>query len=208
MGATPPSGCHSCAVTTPSFTVDDYDPDWPRRADALIASVMAMADGTVERIEHIGSTSIPGMAAKNVIDLQASVADLDRATEVLEGPLAAIGFERLPYDNDHVPAGLVDDPERWVKRLFARGDHPDGRVNLHVRLIGSPNERLALLFRDWFRAHPDAVPAYAEFKRVLASEVDDVGVYSDVKDPVVDLVLFVAETWAAITDWSPQPSKP
>jgi GrpB-like predicted nucleotidyltransferase (UPF0157 family) len=193
-------------VTTPGFTVDDYDPGWPRRADDLITAVMAMAEGTVEGVEHIGSTSIPGMAAKNVIDLQASVDDLDLAADALEGPLIALGFERLPYEHDHVPAGLVDDPERWVKRLFARRDHPDGRVNLHVRLAGSPNERLALLFRDWFRAHPDAVPAYAEFKRVLASEVGDIGVYSDIKDPVVDLVIFVAETWAAITDWKPQPT--
>ena len=75
-----------------------------------------------------------------------------------------------------------------------------------MRLVGSPNERLALLFRDWFRAHPDAVPAYAEFKRALAAAVDDIGVYSDIKDPVVDLVLFVAETWAAITDWTPGPT--
>ena len=127
-----------------------------------------MSDGVVERVEHIGSTAIPGMAAKNVIDLQASVDDLDRAVDVLDGPLRAMGFERLPYEHDHVPAGLVDDPQRWAKRMFARRDHPDGRVNLHVRLVGSPNERLALLFRDWFRAHPEAVPAYAEFKRVLA----------------------------------------
>ena len=102
---------------------------------------------------------------------------------MLDGPLAAIGFERLPYEHDHVPAGPVDDPERWVKRLFARRNHPDGDVNLHVRVAGSPNERLALLFRDWFRAHPEAVPAYAAFKRVLAAEVGDIGVYSDVKDP-------------------------
>jgi GrpB-like predicted nucleotidyltransferase (UPF0157 family) len=192
-------------VTQAGIIVDDYDPGWARRADVLIAAVMAMSDGAVERVEHIGSTSIPRMAAKNVIDLQAGVGDLDRAVEVLDGPLAAMGFERLPYEHDHVPAGAADDPERWVKRLYARRDHPDGSVNLHVRLAGSPNERLALLFRDWFRAHPDAVPAYAEFKRVLASEVDDVGVYSDVKDPVVDLVVVVAETWAAITEWSPQP---
>ena len=62
-------------------------------------------------------------------------------------------------------------------------------MNLHVRLAGSPNERLALLFRDWFRAHPEAVP--------------DVATYSDVKDPVVDLVITVAEAWATGTGWRP-----
>lgn len=76
-------------------------------------------------------------------------------------------------------------------------------VNLHVRVAGSPNERLALLFRDWFRAHPEAVPAYAAFKRTLAGAVADTGTYADVKDPVVDLVVTVAEPWAAATGWRP-----
>ena len=76
-------------------------------------------------------------------------------------------------------------------------------MNLHVRLAGSPNERLALLFRDWFRAHPEAVPAYAAFQRSLAGAVPDDATYSDVKDPVVDLVITVAEAWATGTGWRP-----
>ena len=185
------------------ITISDYDPEWPRRAEAVIAEVVAASGGTVQRVEHIGSTAIPGMAAKNVIDLQATVDDLDLAAEALVGPLGALGFTPLPYDHDHVPAGLLDDPERWVKRCFSRRDHPDGDVNLHLRLHGSPNERLALLFRDWFRAHPDSVPAYATFKRSLAAEVKNTDAYSEVKDPVVDLVETIAETWAAVTGWSP-----
>jgi GrpB-like predicted nucleotidyltransferase (UPF0157 family) len=63
---------------------------------------------------------------------------------------------------------------------------------------------MALLFRDWFRAHPAAVPAYAAFKDTLAGAVaDDLGVYTDVKDPVVDLVMEVAEEWAGATGWRP-----
>jgi GrpB-like predicted nucleotidyltransferase (UPF0157 family) len=70
--------------------------------------------------------------------------------------------------------------------------------------VGSPNERLALLFRDWFRAHPGAVAAYGAFKVALAAAVDeDLGLYTDVKDPVVDLVVAVAEEWAAATGWVP-----
>jgi GrpB-like predicted nucleotidyltransferase (UPF0157 family) len=62
-------------------------------------------------------------------------------------------------------------------------------VNLHVRLVGSPTERLAFLFRDWFRSHPGAVPAYAAFKRCLDGISRDVNAYADVKDHVVDLVV-------------------
>jgi len=89
-----------------------------------------------------------------------------------------------------------------VKRLWSRRGHAGGDVNLHVRLAGSPNERVAMLFRDWLRAHPAAVSAYAAFKRGLADAVADLDTYADVKDPVVDLVIAAAEPWAAETGWS------
>jgi GrpB-like predicted nucleotidyltransferase (UPF0157 family) len=155
------------------------------------------------RIEHIGSTAIPGMAAKAVLDLQVSVVDLEAAQRQFDAPLRAEGFTRLPYERDHVPAGLDSAPARWAKRFWSRRGHPDGDVNLHVRVAGSPNERLALLFRDWLRAHPTAVPAYAAFKFALAHAVTDVDTYAVVKDPVVDLVIAVAEQWAAETGWTP-----
>jgi GrpB-like predicted nucleotidyltransferase (UPF0157 family) len=149
----------------------------------------------VLRAEHIGSTAIPGMDAKPILDVQLSVGDLDSAAEAFEQALGERGFD--------VPAGRSDDPGLWAKRYWRRREHA-GRldVNLHVRLAGSPNERLALLFRDWFRAHPGAVPAYARFKRVLAGSVADLDAYVDVKDPVVDLVVEVAESWAAETGWT------
>ena len=154
-------------------------------------------------VEHIGSTAIPGMAAKPIFDLQVSVADLVAAVNAFGPVLTAKGFTLTPYRHDHVPAGYDDSPDRWVKRLWARRvpDEPD--VNLHVRPLGSPNERLALLFRDWFRAHPEAVPGYAQFKRSLAGAVADLGTYSDVKDSVVDLVIAIAESWARSIGWVP-----
>jgi GrpB-like predicted nucleotidyltransferase (UPF0157 family) len=180
----------------------DYDPEWPQRATALIDQLREALGATARRIEHIGSTSISGMAAKNVLDIQVSVDDLDRAVEAFDRPLGSLGFEPGPYTHDHVPAGSLDDPDLWVKRFWARRGSADSDVNLHVRTVGSPNERLALLFRDWFRAHPTAVPAYVAFKRTLAGAVPDGGTYSDVKDPVVDLVITIAETWAKHTSWS------
>jgi GrpB-like predicted nucleotidyltransferase (UPF0157 family) len=179
-----------------------YDPAWPDRATALIAGLREVLGPRALRIEHIGSTAIAGMAAKDVIDLQVSVADLEPAARDFDEPLGTQGFQRVPYEHDHVPAGLEDDPGRWVKRLWSRRGHAAGDENLHVRLAGSPNERVALLFRDWLRAHPAAVPAYSAFKRGLAGAVADLGVYTDVKDPVVDLVIAAAETWATETGWS------
>jgi GrpB-like predicted nucleotidyltransferase (UPF0157 family) len=108
------------------------------------------------------------------------------------------------YESDHLPAGYEDDPARWAKRLWSRREHSGVDVNLHVRVAGSPNERLALLFRDWLRAHPAAVAAYAAFKATLADAVPDLETYADVKDAVVDLVTAAAELWAATTGWTPR----
>jgi GrpB-like predicted nucleotidyltransferase (UPF0157 family) len=76
-------------------------------------------------------------------------------------------------------------------------------VNLHVRVVGSPNERLALLFRDYLRAHPAAIAAYSEFKRVLADAVGGLEPYTEVKDPVVDVVVAAAADWASQVEWQP-----
>ena len=180
-----------------------YDDAWPALASALIGRLRASLGASALRIDHIGSTAISGMAAKDVIDLQVSVADLDAAVQQFDAPLQAEGFRRLPYERDHVPAGVSDDPTRWAKRFWSRRGHPDGHVNLHVRLAGSPNERLALLFRDWLRAHPAAVPAYASFKLALAQAVPDLDAYTEIKDPVVDLLTTVAEPWALEQGWTP-----
>lgn len=180
-----------------------YDDAWVPRASGLIAGLRSALGPTALRIEHIGSTAIPGMAAKDVIDLQVSVEDLDAAQQQFDAPLRAEGFKRLPYDRDHVPAGVDDQPAGWAKRFWSRQGHADGDVNLHVRLAGSPNERLALLFRDWLRTQSAAVPAYAAFKLALAQAVTDVDAYTEIKDPVVDLVMTVAEPWARETGWTP-----
>jgi GrpB-like predicted nucleotidyltransferase (UPF0157 family) len=182
--------------------VVDADPLWAARGERFAAQLRLHLGPLAARVEHIGSTAIAGMPAKDLLDMQVSVADLEQAAQAFSVPLAALGFVRSAYQQDHVPAGWDDDPGRWVKRLFARREHADGEVNLHVRLVGSPNERLALLFRDFLRAHPDAVAAYGEFKRVLAASVPDTATYSDVKDPVVDLIVAWAQRWAAETGWS------
>jgi GrpB-like predicted nucleotidyltransferase (UPF0157 family) len=183
--------------------VVDYRPAWPGLAAALVTTLAGALGPLAARVEHIGSTSIPGLAAKDLIDLQVSTTDLKAAERAFDEPLKTLGFTKSPYTLDHVPAGRDDDQALWVKRLWSRRNHLDGDVNLHVRLVGSANERLALLFRDWFRAHPEAVPGYAGFKRALASMSQDIDDYTETKDWVVDLVIAVAEPWATATGWHP-----
>jgi GrpB-like predicted nucleotidyltransferase (UPF0157 family) len=182
-------------------SVVSYRPDWEQRANDLIASLRGAFGDRASRLDHIGSTAIPGMPAKNVIDIQVSAGDLAEVARACDSPLADLGFTRSPHEYDHVPAGRTDGPADWEKRLWVRRGSMGGHVNLHLRRPGSPNERLALLFRDWFRAHPEAVSSYGGFKVALAAAVRDLDVYTDVKDPVVDLVIVVAEWWAGSTGW-------
>lgn len=180
-----------------------YDPAWPEHAAAELASLASALGDLMLHGAHIGSTAIPGMPAKDVLDLQLSVWDLAEAAAAFDRPLTGLGYARSPYERDHVPAGDPSDPELWAKRLWTRRGHAGGDVNLHVRVVGSPNERLALLFRDYLRAHPLAVAAYGRFKQTLAAFVSDLDSYTDTKDPVVDLVIVAAERWAQDSDWQP-----
>jgi GrpB-like predicted nucleotidyltransferase (UPF0157 family) len=149
------------------------------------------------RIDHIGSTSVPGLAAKDVIDIQVTVARLRDAD-----PLAEAGFRAQPFLEDHRPPGASDGVREWQKRFF---NFPKGerRGNVHVRVEGRANQRYALLFRDYLRAHPSAAEAYARLKLQLAKELADEAAYPDVKDPACDLIWVAAEEWAAATGWKP-----
>lgn len=195
-----PTG-QTLGVTLQRPIVAPYRAQWKTEALELVSELHGRLGELAVRIDHIGSTAIPSMPSKNVIDLQVSVIDLELATHVFDGPLSELGFQQSPYRADHVPAGRDGDPAAWEKRLWTRSSQSMTDVNLHVRRVGSPNERLALLFRDWFLAHPEAVPAYGAFKRSLAAVVDDTGVYADIKDPVVDLVIVAAEDWAVRAEW-------
>lgn len=151
------------------------------------------------RIEHVGSTSITGLAAKDVIDVQISVARVDHHIAQI---LCSVGFRADPeITRDHAPPGASGSPDDWRKLFFveAAGER---RANIHVRRAGSPNERYALLFRDYLLAHPLVAAAYAELKRRLSTSLAIADDYADVKDPAVDLIYLAAEQWALATAWT------
>jgi GrpB-like predicted nucleotidyltransferase (UPF0157 family) len=170
---------------------------WPADFEAISDSVRHELGELALRIDHIGSTSVPGLPAKDVIDVQVTVASLDR--DRLVPALARAGFVDRAIGNDHRPPGATGPDADWEKLFFQpRAGRP---ANVHVRVAGRPNQRYPLLFRDYLRAHPDAAAAYAALKRALATLGIDRGVYADVKDPACDLILIAAEAWAARTGW-------
>lgn len=174
-----------------------YSERWPGDFARLGRRLRGLLGERALRIDHIGSTAVPGLDAKDRIDVQIVVAELGDAN-----PLAGAGLVEFAPVTDHEPPGADAAADGWRKRLFQT--QPDERAaNIHVRLRGRPNARYALLFRDYLRAHPPAASAYADLKRRLAAEVGDVARYTDVKDAACDLVFVAADEWAAGTDWEP-----
>lgn len=153
------------------------------------------------RVDHIGSTSVPGLVAKDLVDLQAIVERLD--ADAIVDDFAAKGYELVANPlarRDHVPAAWEGPEDAWDKLLFRpRTGRP---VNAHVRVAGSPNERYALLFRDYLRANDDARDAWAYVKQTVAVRSVSPDDYTDTKDPLTDQLMAEAERWAAATGWS------
>ncbi|MBB3595544.1 GrpB-like predicted nucleotidyltransferase (UPF0157 family) [Rhizobium sp. BK529] len=151
-------------------------------------------------IHHIGSTAVPGLAAKDIIDIQVSVDSLDL---IDEAAFEKEGFKSRSIATDHCPPG-VDLAEYELRKLFFKST---GRpANIHVREKGRFNQRYPLLCRDFLRAHPTAVAAYALIKQRLAGYFpDNVDAYYDIKDPVFDIIMEGAYDWAKLTDWSEPP---
>jgi len=180
----------------------EYQPRWADEFAEIRGRLADPFGDLASHIEHIGSTSVPGLAAKDVIDVQVSVASLEPEEPLLEALAAAGMSDAVPDAWDHVPPGRTGEPDRWLK-LFASPPRGERRVHVHVRALGSPNERFALLFRDFMRAHDDARDAWAIFKIELAKIAPTVQDYVEVKDPATDVVMVVAERWATDTGWKP-----
>ncbi len=151
---------------------------------------------TVLAIHHIGSTAVSGLVAKDVIDIQVTVADL---AAVDPAAFERKGFLHRPGLADHDPHGLDLHPRELGKLFFKLLVRP---ANVHVREHGRFNQRYALLCRDYLRSNPQAANAYGLIKQRLAARFhDDEDAYYDVKDPVCDIIMAGAEEWALRTGW-------
>jgi dephospho-CoA kinase len=187
-------------------------PDWPREAERLMGRIRAAVGketgpdggGTVLGLDHIGSTSVPGLDAKDVLDLQLTVRTLAAAVP-LEAVLAAAGYPRVQAVTSDTPKPSRPDAAAWAKRFHAGAD-PGRPVNLHIRAAGSPGWRFALCFRDWLRAEPDAAADYLALKRRLAglhaADPSTAG-YAAAKEAWFAAVEEPMERWAAAAGWAP-----
>ena len=174
-----------------------YDPNWPDEFERLAADLKDALGELALRIDHIGSTSVPGLAAKDIIDIQISAGAL--APELIEKLVNRDYVHRPGYED--MPRGENPDPHDWSK-LYFNPPETERRAHIHVRVLGRPNQRYALLFRDFLRAHPVSRQAYAQVKQQLARlHPDDKEAYYAVKEPVFDIIYEAMEMWAQHTGW-------
>ncbi|TLM87755.1 dephospho-CoA kinase [Pseudarthrobacter sp. NamE5] len=185
--------------------LEPYRRDWARQAERISARLAAAAPGLILAVDHIGSTSVPGLAAKDVIDLQVAVPDLEAAA-ALAPLLAAAGFPAVRGIESDTPKPNAPDPTQWQKRLHANAD-PGRPVNVHVRVAGSPGWRYALMFRDWLRDNSSALRLYAAHKAELAARfAGSAGTteYAEAKEPwFTDVAWPQMSAWARQTKWAP-----
>ncbi len=156
-----------------------HDPQWAthaaERLTELRRALAPLADVDACTFDHIGSTAVPGLAAKASVDLQVRVPALPEPT-ALDAALAPLGWVPAPGSRPDSPGVFRDVPAPgdtepewvWAKRLFA-SDDPARPAILHVRLSASPFGRRTVAFRDRLRAEPALRASYEELKRQLAA---------------------------------------
>ena len=152
--------------------IADYDESWPRRFEAERERLAARLSGVACRIEHVGSTAVPGLAAKPIVDVLVTVDDAE------DDALFASALEALGY------VLRVREPHHRMFRL------PDRTVQVHVWDDGDPEVTAYLSFRDALRGSLQLREAYARLKRELTErEWADINDYADAKSPFITSVL-------------------
>lgn len=167
--------------------VVDYDDAW---FDVFLVWRQRISDAVgsaAKRIEHVGSTAVPGLAAKPVVDIQVSVEDIEDESRYVHA-IESTGVPLRSRDREH--------------RYFRPPKDQPRVVQIHVCDIGSNWQRGHLLFRDFLRADPSSCRAYAALKRRLAAEYhNDRLAYTEAKSEFILGTLARAEGWATETGW-------
>jgi GrpB-like predicted nucleotidyltransferase (UPF0157 family) len=153
----------------------EYDPAWPRRFEQEAAKIRGALGDRALRVEHTGSTSVPGLAAKPIIDIVLAVPDSSNEADYVPA-LEAAGYVLR-----------IREPDWYEHRVLKA---PDMSVNLHVFSRGCPEIDRMLMFRDWLRANPEDRELYERTKRELAQkEWKYVQNYADAKTAVVEEII-------------------
>jgi GrpB-like predicted nucleotidyltransferase (UPF0157 family) len=140
----------------------DYDPRWPRFFDEEKANIIRVIGPMVVGIEHIGSTAVPGLAAKAIIDILVGVQQLSNATWCIQ-PLKTLRYEYVPELEKFLP------DRRYFRKGNVQGSEQGSTHHMHMVEAGGDFWGRQLLFRDYLRDHPEEARHYADLKKTLAA---------------------------------------
>jgi GrpB-like predicted nucleotidyltransferase (UPF0157 family) len=161
------------------------DPGWPVMFESEAQRIRRTLGDLVDRIDHVGSTSVPGLDAKPIVDIQLSLASMIPRQAYVE-PLTHLGYRWVvdPWTDEH--------------EYFSRNQDGSRAFQIHVCRSGSEWERRHLAFRDWLREHPDDAAEYARLKHDLAERHPrDIIAYVEGKGPFIKRIESVALAAAA-----------
>jgi GrpB-like predicted nucleotidyltransferase (UPF0157 family) len=162
------------------ITLVEYDPRWPELFDLEANRIRSALGNRALQLEHVGSTSVPGLCAKPIIDMLLVVADSSDESSYVPA-LEAAGYTLR-----------IREPDWFEHRLF---NGPDTDINLHVLSKGTSEVERMLRFRDWLRANDTDRDKYAQVKRTLAQHVwQHVQNYADAKTSIVQEIMDRANT--------------
>jgi GrpB-like predicted nucleotidyltransferase (UPF0157 family) len=168
------------------IVIADYDPNWPAMFITERSRLLSSIGQWTAAIEHIGSTSVPGLAAKPVIDIMIGVHKLADADAHCIGPICALGYEYVQAFESVMP----------FRRYFRRNAHDNVRTHqIHLVEIASEFWERHLVFRDYLRTHPDDAWQYEQLKRDLAPKFTDVNDYADAKTAFIKATEAKAWVW-------------
>lgn len=168
----------------PAVAIVDYDSAWPALADAELRRVEEALGDVAVRAEHVGSTAVPGLAAKPIVDLLVSVDTLEPRHRYVQ-PLEQLGYLFAPA------------PESPGRHFFAKPPQRPRSHHLHVVEAGGKDEFRHLAVRDFLRIHPDEAARYAALKRrLVARHPHDRLAYIEGKDGHITALERRALAWA------------
>ena len=166
------------------IVIADYDPQWALRFGRECNRIVQALGASAQRVEHVGSTAVPGLAAKPIVDIVVVVSDFDDEPSYRR-PLEQAGYVLRVREHGH--------------RMFRTPE-----LDVHVHIWAEEGElRRHLLFRDWLRVDRADRVTYQVLKRELSNlQWDDMNQYADAKGPLIEEITRRAEEWAKATGWT------
>ncbi len=164
----------------------DYNPQWPVMYEEARARLLNVIGSYTEQIEHIGSTSVPGLGAKPVIDILIGVRALEDADAHCIEPVVGLGYEYIQRYEVEMPF-----------RRYFRQDNAEGIRTHHIHLVEITHSFWArhIVFRDYLRTFPDTAAAYEKLKRELAPQFTDGNEYANAKTDFIEATITKAFVW-------------